>query len=119
MTALKIPKRRTPEKEIENMILSTLKRCGVFCFKVDSVGIYDQKLGRYRRKRGIHRMVGIADILGIYKGQFLAIEVKGEGGVLSPEQRVFLEEVNAQGGIGIVAYDVDYVIEKLNLPVRA
>jgi hypothetical protein len=62
-------------------------------------------------------MRGCADILGILPmkalpvsdescptfGLFLAIEVKGPKGKLSPDQEWFLEEVRRQGGVAIVA----------------
>ena len=37
---------------------------------------------------------GIADILGIYNGKFLAIEIKTARGRVSPEQQRFLANVN-------------------------
>lgn len=59
---------------------------------------------------------GIADILGIYQGKFLAIEVKTERGTVSPAQQRFLANVRDQGGIAFVARSVEDVIEKLKLP---
>jgi hypothetical protein len=49
--------------------------------------------------------VGSSDILGILPGgRFLAVECKApEGGRLSPEQRQFLDEVRALGGLSLVA----------------
>jgi len=53
---------------------------------------------------------GMADVLGILKGgRFLAVEVKGEGGVLSQEQREWLNRVHAAGGFVILARSVDDV----------
>jgi hypothetical protein len=46
---------------------------------------------------------GSADILGcLPDGRFLAVEVKAARGVLSPEQRQFLEDIKARGGLAIV-----------------
>jgi len=59
--------------------------------------------------------VGIADILGIYRGRFLAIEIKRPGGRgPSPSQQGFLDNVKAAGGIGFCAYSVDDVIAMLD-----
>lgn len=101
------------EKCIENSILSYLKLCGVLCWKNDSVGIYDPTRNVYRKRRSIHHLVGVSDILGIYKGRFLAIEVKSENGRLTPGQKRFIDSVNANGGIAFVAKcveDVEYFL---------
>lgn len=50
---------------------------------------------------------GKSDILGIYKGKFLAIEVKRPSGRLSLDQELFLEEVKKHGGIAIIARSVE------------
>jgi hypothetical protein len=47
---------------------------------------------------------GSSDILGILPGgRFLAVECKAEHGRLSPDQRQFLADVKALGGMAIVA----------------
>jgi len=61
---------------------------------------------------------GVPDILGIYKGQFLGIEVKTPKGKLSPEQETFLENIRKHGGIGFVARSIDDVIVNLGLQDR-
>lgn len=57
---------------------------------------------------------GVADIIGIYRGRMLAIEVKKPGGILSDFQQRFLENVNKRGGIGFVAFSVDDVIRVID-----
>jgi hypothetical protein len=57
---------------------------------------------------------GVSDILGCYRGKLLCIEVKREGGRLSPYQETFLGAVRAEGGIAIVARSVEDVIKGLN-----
>jgi hypothetical protein len=42
-------------------------------------------------------------------GQLLAIECKRAGGYQRPEQREFLEQVRAAGGLGIFAKSIDEV----------
>ena len=61
---------------------------------------------------------GIADILGIYNGKFLAIEIKTHRGRVSPEQQRFLDNVNQHGGIGFVARSVEDVAEALGLTLK-
>ncbi len=61
---------------------------------------------------------GVSDLLVCYQGRFLAIEVKRPGGKVSPEQERFLERVRAAGGIGLVAYGIDDVIDGLGVRDR-
>jgi hypothetical protein len=47
---------------------------------------------------------GSADIIGLLPGgKFLAVETKAPAGRLSPDQRQFLADVKALGGMAIVA----------------
>ncbi len=53
---------------------------------------------------------GCADILGqLVTGQLLAIECKRPRGRKRPEQKEFLEQVRAAGGLGIFATSIDEV----------
>lgn len=53
---------------------------------------------------------GMADILGALEGgRLLAIEVKSEGGVVSKEQREWLDRVHRCGALAIVARSVEDV----------
>jgi len=61
---------------------------------------------------------GVPDILGIYKGQFLGIEVKTAKGKVRPDQEQFLENIRKHGGIGFVARSLDDVIDNLGLRDR-
>jgi hypothetical protein len=92
------------EKEVTRQIRQVLKICRVWHWKEWQGPMSFPK--------------GISDILGIYQGRFLAIEVKRPGGRVSREQREFLNRVNAEGGLGFVAYSVDDVVERLQLGVK-
>jgi len=61
---------------------------------------------------------GVSDILGIWNGKFLAIEVKTERGNLSDHQKRFIDMINREGGIAFVARSVDDVIIKLGVQDR-
>jgi penicillin-binding protein-related factor A (putative recombinase) len=52
---------------------------------------------------------GSADIIGCYRGHFIAIEVKRQKpkGKTTPEQDRFLQNIRDCGGYAIVAYSVD------------
>ena len=61
---------------------------------------------------------GISDILGIWEGKFLAIEVKTKIGRVSTHQVKFIDSVNDAGGLAFVARSVDDVIDKLGVRGR-
>jgi penicillin-binding protein-related factor A (putative recombinase) len=103
-TIKKYRQKQLKESEITRQIKDVLDICKIFYFKHWS--------GPFTSKKGI------ADIIGIYKGRFLAIEVKSSRGKVSPEQKKFIDDVNREGGVGLIVYDVDRVINALNLPVR-
>lgn len=102
-----------PEKAIENQILHYLAHKRIFAWKVKTTATFDTRIGRYRKTDALY-MKGVADILGIFRGKPLAIEVKTKKGRLSPEQKVFLERVNQEGGLGFVARSVEEVEYRLN-----
>ena len=105
----------TTEKEIENKILDFMSSMGAFVWKNQSVGIFDQARGVYRRSNNKYHIKGVPDILGIYRGRFLAIEVKSEKGIVSDDQKDFLRRFNNHNGIGFVArshVDVVYQLHK-------
>jgi len=52
---------------------------------------------------------GTSDIIALYKGVYLAIEVKGAKGKPTPEQIAFLESVARAGGVGLLAHDSEFV----------
>lgn len=96
------------EKQIENSILEWLAWNNIFSFKVKSQGTWDEKEKKFRKPSRYYKK-GTADILGIYKGKFLAIEVKSASGRLSEHQKIFLNQVKENGGIAIVARSIDDV----------
>lgn len=97
----------TPEGLIKNQICHWLALYSKL-FWVQQAGKIPGRINRSRFLRN-----GISDILGVWDGKMLAIEVKAPGGKLSNEQADFLDKVNLAGGIGFVAYSVEDVIKAL------
>lgn len=87
------------EKEITRNIRIFLKTNRIFHWKV---------------WQGLGSEKGVADILGIYEGRPLAIEVKTAKGRLSDHQLAFLQRFHSEGGIVILARGVDDVHRALN-----
>lgn len=89
------------EKEVENGILYFLtNQVGVFAFKINTIGVYDQRGGFYR-KLSKYVLPGTPDILACVNvngvGVFVGFEVKSEKGRQSKTQKDFQEALQAKG----------------------
>jgi hypothetical protein len=92
----------------------------IWAWNNPSVGMFDPTRGVYRTGTGLK---GVADILGIYKGRPLAIEVKTPTAkkkfwlekkkLQVLRQQWFLKKFKERGGITILASSVDDVKEVL------
>lgn len=96
--------RRITEADVTRQIRDVLKACRIFHWK--------QWQGPMSQPKGV------SDILGIFEGRLLAIEVKRPGGKPTDDQIRFINRVNAQGGIAFWADNVSTVIKTLGLQVR-
>lgn len=90
------------EAEILAGIMGYLGTRGDVMFWRQNTGGYSPSPGRFVR----FGAKGGADILAVWRGKFVAIEVKREGKYPSPDQRRWGEQVEAHGGIYIVARSV-------------
>jgi hypothetical protein len=111
---------RTPEQQVKHEIMAVLKHVPQSQWRwIQSVGQFEAKRGIFRRQRGRWASKGVADILGCIAGHFVAIEVKSKTGVLSNDQRLYLEQVNRAGGTGFVARSAQEVVNHLRHRFRA
>jgi hypothetical protein len=55
------------------------------------------------------------DMVGQRFARFLSVEVKGPRGAIRPDQQNWLEQVQAAGGIAIVARSADAVQDRLDI----
>lgn len=99
------------ESDIEKSILEYLELRHIFAWKARTVGIWDAKIKAFRKNKGY--MKGVADILGIYKGKPLAIEVKTQKGYPSEDQKYFLNKFREEGGIAFIARSIEDVDDSL------
>lgn len=97
------------ESQIQEQILDWLSfQTNCMTWRNNNVGIYDPKTKGFRRMPKYCRR-GVSDILGIWHGKPLAIEVKSKTGKLSDAQKSFLDDFKAHGGITIVARSIEDV----------
>ncbi len=107
------------EKQIENSILEYLAWRKIFAWKNQSVGIWDAKKQIYRKPNNKHHKKGVSDIIGVFKGKPLFIEVKKPGGKASSDQITFLTEAAKNGAIAIIAESVEDVSKELEFFEKA
>jgi hypothetical protein len=94
----------TPEGEVVRACLDYL----------EIRGIKNTRMNTGRRGGVSYGSEGWPDIIGCLPGgRFFAIECKAGRGKLSPEQVKFQRDIIRQGGLHIVAYRVEDVIEVL------
>lgn len=101
------------EIELQKEIVKSVNKMGGFCWRANTGTFKLQGKGGKDRwfKAGFK---GCSDIVGIWEGKFLAIEVKvGKKYKPTKEQLDFLYEVNRREGIGILAYSLDDVLDVL------
>lgn len=100
----------TPEGLIKNQICEWLSyQRDMMFWQNQSVGVYDPGKGIFRKCKSKYQRNGVADILGVYKGKPLAIEVKSKKGYPTVEQKAFLAEFEKMGGIAILARSIEDV----------
>jgi hypothetical protein len=105
-------RKKALEKTTETAILTYLNfLSGCFAWKNNSTGVYDAKRGTFRSNKNKFVINGVSDVLGVYNGRLLAIEVKTDKGVVSKEQQDFIDRVNKLGGIAGVARSISDVKE--------
>ncbi|HLN20618.1 MAG TPA: hypothetical protein VK213_05990 [Bacteroidales bacterium] len=90
--------------ELTKAIVKFIDLKGGFASRVNSMGVYDRKLGKYRP--GTQKK-GLADIMATYKGKSLHVEVKYGRDRLSEVQKQTAENVTRSGGIYFVAKDFE------------
>lgn len=98
----------TPEKLLEHRILdwlNSLKKC--FAFKVNNMGVFDNKKKVWRKNNSKHIHKGTPDIIGEINGKFFTIEVKAGYNKPSPHQIKFLERIKETGGVSFWTNDFE------------
>ena len=107
----------TPEGLIKRAICQLLahypKRC--MFWVTQSHGVFDPKTGRFRKLNSPYQRLGQADIIGIWDGKPLAIEVKSLKGQPSDHQLKFLKDFEDHGGIAMIARSAIEVGHRLGI----
>lgn len=89
------------ESEIQDAVRLEASKLGVTLWRNNTGMLYDRRGSPVRY--GLCN--GSSDLIGIYKGRFVAIEVKRQGGKATEKQKKFIEFVKSKGGIAFVCDD--------------
>lgn len=92
------------ESQLQDRIRLALGRVDGLCLWRNNIGVAEMR--GYKVRFGVGGPGG-ADLLGLYRGRFVAVEVKTETGRQSEEQRVFQKLVEKLGGIYVVLRSVE------------
>ncbi len=85
--------------ELTNKIIHQFYIDGAYAWRQSSVGVYDKKMGQFRAAP----KKGVSDILAVYRGTLIAIEVKVGSDRMSDEQIGFQENIKHAKGEVYVA----------------
>ena len=87
------------ETDIMRSVMLALSEAGCLIWR-NNVGVLKNAAG-IPIKFGL--CVGSSDLIGLYRGRFLAVEIKTPTGKATPEQLRFIEAVKRHGGIAGIA----------------
>jgi Holliday junction resolvase len=100
------------EQDLVNAIIEYLQYMGAVAIRINSGQI--QAYSSEGKARIIRLApAGTSDILACRGGRFLAIEAKIYPNQPTEKQRAFLDSVRAAGGLAMVAWSIEDVIERL------
>lgn len=100
---------KVKEQDIVRAILEYLTYRKITHAHVRNTGTIINRGGKTFFGRNKNNQPGVADILGVYKGVPIAIEVKSETGKVRDEQENWLLEWSKSGGAYCIARSVDHV----------
>ena len=85
--------------DLTNEVINYIYVAGGFAWRASSVGVFDTKRMHFRAAA----KKGVSDILSIYKGRLIAVEIKIGTDSLSDEQKGFMKNIQHYGGFSIIA----------------
>jgi len=91
-------------------IIAWLKLNGYFAARINTMGTYNAKLGKYIRSGSTK---GIADIQSVVNGLHISVEVKIGNDKMRPDQLKVKSEIEKAGGIFIIVSSFDNFLEQI------
>lgn len=116
--------KQQPERNLHTAVAAYLTRslpADALWFPVPSASRRNPRQAGVMRRAG-ELMPGIPDIILVYKGRIIGLELKAPKGRLSPEQKVFHERLTLSGAVVFVARSLndvhDFLCQIIPLKVR-
>lgn len=104
-------KKQSESSALTDAVIKYIKLHGGVAYRINTVGVYDAKLGGLRTS-GMKK--GLPDVIGIHKGRFLGIEIKIGKDRQSDDQKDREAEINQAGGIYLIAKTFDQIKPELD-----
>jgi len=100
------------ESEIQRTILDYLTLKRIFHYRNNSGAFVMPETATHSRRFFRAGVVGAPDIVCVVKGQFVGIEVKAPKGRQNDNQKEFQRQLEAAGGLYILAYSLEDVLSR-------
>jgi len=97
-------KKQSPANALTDAVITYIKLKGGIAYRINNMGVYDAKLGKFRTS-GTKK--GIPDIIGIHKGRFIGVEIKIGKDRQSDDQKLREQEIIKAGGYYYIAKEFD------------
>lgn len=109
---------KASEKQIQDSIIDWLSASGIFHYR-QNTGAFSKEYtrkrdGKVRRSFVRFGTPGATDIVAVYNGVYIGIEVKDNDGKMSEDQENFRYALCRAGGIYLLVRSVDDVIISFN-----
>ncbi len=101
------------EANLMRQIQLAVSKAGHRIFR-NNQGFFLTQDGRKIRTGLVNGSADLIGWLGDGSGRFLAIEVKTTKGIVSKDQRNFIDAVNKSGGVAFVARSVEEALENIS-----
>ncbi|MVM31175.1 VRR-NUC domain-containing protein [Spirosoma sp. HMF4905] len=100
---LKGPKPETANA-LTKRLISFLRNRGHFAARINTTGLYDEKLGKYRPSGAT---TGVPDVISCIEGHFVGLEIKIGADRLSKKQQQIALQINSAGGFYLIVRSFD------------
>ncbi|OJW74282.1 VRR-NUC domain-containing protein [Spirosoma sp. 48-14] len=105
--ASRIPRSKYTDRTANGLttcVMAWLQLNGHFCARINTGGIYDEKLGKYRPSGAT---LGVPDIIACIRGRFVGLEIKIGADKLSQQQKDVARQIESSLGFFVVVYSFE------------
>lgn len=109
---------KASEKQIQDSIIDWLSASGIFHYR-QNTGAFSKEYtrkrdGKVRRSFVRFGTPGATDIVAVYSGVYIGIEVKDKDGKMSEDQENFKYALEKSGGVYLLVRSIEEVIDSFD-----